>query len=896
VRITINGRTLEAQENQTVLQVARGNGIYIPSLCYHPKTGQAAKCRACVVAIEGMRGLQTSCTIRVREGMSVTTDSPHVLQAQKMVVDLLLSSGRHDCLSCERNGDCELQEAAYFLGIEHAQFAFPVSSTDIDSSSEFVYRDHSKCIACGRCVAGCNTTVVNEVLATAYRGRDTRIICDDDKPMGNSSCVQCGECVQLCPTGAIIDKLRRGLARTWQFEKVETICPYCGVGCRLALHIDRARQRVVRVTGVEDAPANEGMLCVKGRYGFDFLASAERLKTPLIRDKTGAFQPASWADALALIAARVTELRQKHGPDALAGLSSAKVTNEENYLFQKLMRKEMGTNNVDHCARLCHASTVAGLAISFGSGAMTNDFAGIRAADVILVIGSDTTSGHPVIAARIKQAVRLGKTKLIVIDPKRIRLADQATIYARQRCGTDVAVLNGIMHLIVKNGWHKADFVAQRCEGFEALKEELEHYTPAEVERISGIPAAQLHEIAALFGQAPAASVFYSMGITQHTTGVDNVMSIANLQMLCGNLGRPGTGVNALRGQNNVQGSCDMGALPNVFPAYQKVGDPAVQEKFEKAWGAKLPAKPGLTVTEIIDAALGGTIRGLYIMGENPILSDPDQQHVEKALANLEFLVVQDIFMTETARYAHVVLPAAAFAEKEGTFTNTERRVQLLAKALPPPGEALADWEILQNVARALGATDWNYRCAEDIFTEVRGLTPSYAGMTYERLGRAGLHWPCPSVDHPGTPVLHRDRFTRGLGLMKPIRFKEPAELPDSDYPLVMTTGRLLYQFHTGTMTRKTEGLDRLGGPSVMVSHGDADPLGIRSGDPVEVTTRRGQIRIQAFVTDQIGKGTVFIPFHFGEAPANRLTIGAVDPVAKIPEFKVCAARIAKAM
>jgi formate dehydrogenase major subunit len=525
---------------------------------------------------------------------------------------------------------------------------------------------------------------------------------------------------------------------------------------------------------------------------------------------------------------------------------------------------------------------------------MTNDIAGIKDADVVLIIGSDTSAAHPVIASKIKQAIRFGKTKLIVIDPKKIAMADYAVIYAAQRCGSDVAVLNGLMHLMIKNGWYDQEYVAERCEGFEDLKAEVAKYPPAHVEALSGIPAALLERIAHLFGTAKTASVFYAMGITQHTTGVDNVWSVANLQMLAGNIGKPGGGVNPLRGQSNVQGACDVGGLPNVFPAYQKVGDAAVQAKFEKAWGSKLSDKIGLTVTTMIEAAEAGKLKALYIMGENPMISDPDLTHAEHALHKLDFLVVQDIFMTETAALADVVLPAAAFAEKDGTITNTERRVQRLQKALDAPGEAKPDWWIIQEIARAMGASDWNYRHAEDIQNELITVMPSYGGITYDRLQRQGLQWPCPTKEHPGTPVLHIGKFARGKGLFKAIPFQEPAELPDNEYPLIMTTGRVLQQFHTGTMTRKTAGLDKLAGPLVMISVEDAEALGIANNEKVQVATRRGAIETTAFVTRRIGKGTIYLPFHYAEAPANRLTNSAYDPGAKIPEYKVCAARVAK--
>jgi len=895
MKILINGKTYEAAPGQTVLQVARDNGIYVPSLCYHAKIGPAGKCRVCVVEVEGMRGLQTSCNLPVKDGMKVRTDTEDVKAHQRLIVDLLLSSGKHDCLSCEQNGMCELQDAAYYLGIERPSFDLAPKTVDYDESSEMVYVDRSKCIQCGRCVEGCNNTVVNEVINFSERGFETRIAFDDNLPLGDSTCVQCGECVQLCPVGALLDKNAMGKGRAWEFDRVTTVCPYCGVGCQLELHIDRKRNEIVRVTGVEDAEANKGMLCIKGRYGYDFVNDETRLTTPLIKDSNGVFQEASWDEAIKLVASKFKEIKEKHGSDSIAGLCSAKVTNEENYTFQKFMRREIGTNNVDHCARLCHSSTVAGLAASFGSGAMTNDINDIRKADVILVTGSDTTAAHPVISARIKKAVRDGKSKLIVIDPKKIRLADYAEIYASHRPGSDVAVLNGIMQIILKNGWEDREYVSNRCENFDAFKEEImkDKYSPENVEKLSGIPAETLKEIAEMFAKAKTGSVFYSMGITQHTTGTDNVKSVANLQMLCGNLGIPGGGVNPLRGQCNVQGACDMGGLPNVYPGYQKVTDPKVKEKFEKIYGRPMSDKIGLTVTDVIDTAYDGKLKALYIMGENPFLSDPDQHHVAKALGNIEFMVVQDIFLTETAEFADVVLPASSFAEKEGHFTNTERRVQRLNIALPAPGEAKDDWEITQLIANTMGS-DWNYRTVKEITEEINLTTPSYAGITWDRIGLNGLQWPCPTTEHPGTPYLHKDKFARGLGLFHEIEFKEPAELPDEEYPLILTTGRILEQFHTGTMSRKSKGLNNIGKPSVMISVFDAEKLGISNSEPVEVSTRRGSIEIPAFVTKKMRAGTIYVPFHFVEAPANRLTINAVDPVAKIPEYKVCAAKITK--
>ncbi len=895
MKIYINGKPYEALPGETALQVAKKNGIYIPSLCYHAKTGPAGKCRSCIVEVEGMNGLQTSCNLPVKEGLSIVCDSENVKAHQRMIVDLLLSSGKHDCLSCEQNGNCELQDAAYYLGIERPSYNLAPETVDVDISSEMIKVDRSKCIQCGRCIEACNNTVTNEVITFAERGFDTKIAFDGDLPMGESSCVQCGECVQICPVGCLIDKNAIGMGRPWELDKVATVCPYCGVGCRIELHIDRKTNKIVRVTGIEDAPANKGMLCIKGRYGMDFVSSDERLTTPLIKDENGKFQEATWEEAISLVAQKFLEIKEKYGNEAIAGLCSAKVSNEDNYAFQKLIRRDIGNNNVDHCARLCHSSTVAGLAATFGSGAMTNDIKDINKANVILVTGSDTTAAHPVISARIKQAVRQGKSKLIVIDPKKIRLADYAEIYVAHKPGTDVAVLNGLMHIILKNGWEAKEYIENRCEGFEEFKAEVSKdiYSPENVEKISGIPAAELVRIAEMFAHADTGSVFYSMGITQHTTGTDNVKSVANLQMLCGNLGKPGGGVNPLRGQSNVQGACDMGGLPNVFPAYQKVGDPAVQAKFENLWGKPLSAKVGITITEMLEAAYKGDVRSLYIMGENPYLSDPDQHHVIECLKKTEFLVVQDIFLTETAELAHVVLPAKSFAEKTGHITNTERRVQRMNVAIEAPGQAKDDWEIVQLIANAMGS-DWNYNSVKDITIEINAAMPSYAGITWDRVGDQGLQWPCPTVEHPGTPYLHKDRFARGLGLFMAIPYIGPVENTDKDYPLIMTTGRVLEQFHTGTMSRKSQGLNNIAQPLVMISVADAEELGISNSEMVKVSTRRGEIETKAFVTKKIQQGVIYIPFHYVEAPANRLTINAVDPVAKIPAFKVCAAKVTK--
>ena len=811
------------------------------------------------------------------------------------------------CLECgcQANTDCQLRDFAteYEVADTHVSQE-GCQKFAVDDSSEFIVFDANRCISCGQCVDACNEQAVHGVLSFMKSEDGTSASRPECRPgfehgfsMGDSNCVQCGRCVQVCPTGALVDSRDKSQGRIEILKPVDTICTYCGVGCKLTMFVDEAQNKIRYVQGVKDSPVNQGMLCVKGRFGFDFVSSKERLTTPLIR-KNGELQPASWEDAITLVAAKFNAIKTNHGGNALAGFSSAKTTNEDNFAFQKFIRRELETNNVDHCARLCHASTVTGLEASIGSGAMTNDIPSIKHSEMIFIIGSDTTSAHPIIASHIKQAIRHGKARLIVADPKRIDIADHAQLYVAHRPGTDVMLMNGIMQQIIKNGWHDQAYIRDRTDGFDALAAEVmsDSYAPDKVELITGVKAQDVIKMAEMIGTADRTAVYYSMGITQHTTGHDNVRSVANLQMLCGNIGIEGGGINPLRGQSNVQGACDMGALPNSFPGYQKVYDPEVQEKFAKAWNkSNLPKDAGLTLTEIIDAACHGEVKGLYVMGENPVLSDPNQAHVIDALEQLDFLVVQDIFLTETAQYADVVLPSCSFAEKSGHFTNTERRVQRISPAVKPPGEAKEDWLIIQDIANAMGS-DWAYQSVEDITKEITQLTPQYAGIHWHRVGKDGLQWPCPDDASPGTRIMHTEQFTRGKGEMIAVPFRYAAELPDDEYPLILTTGRLLEQFHTGTMTRKTKGLDNLAGPRAMISVADAERLGVTNGEMLTVTTRRGSIDTPAFVTKRMQEGVVFVPFHFAESPANRLTTTATDPHAKIPEFKVAAVKIEKAL
>ena len=676
-------------------------------------------------------------------------------------------------------------------------------------------------------------------------------------------------------------------------SKKLTTCIYCGCGCGLYLVEDNGT-----ITGAYPSvqhPVSNGALCVKGWNCYEFVNRMDRLTDPLIKEK-GSFRTATWEEAIRLIAQKFEEIKKQSGPDALAFLSSAKTTNEENFLMMKLARAVFKTNNVDHCARLCHSSTVAGLAATFGSGAMTNSIKEFEEADCFLITGSDTTAQHPLLGSRIINSKLERGTKLLVVDPREIELSKYADIYLQQKNGTDVAWINGMMHVIIKEGLQDTAYINERTEGFEELQALVKEYTPEYVESITTVPKEKIVQAARIYATTKKAMIVYSMGITQHTTGVDNVKSLANLAMLTGHVGRWCTGVNPLRGQNNVQGACDLGALPNVFSGYQKVSDPEVRKKFEGAWGVEdLPAHNGLTVTEIISGLGQGKVRGLYVMGENPMLSDPDQNHVRECLEKAEFLVVQDLFLTDTAYFADVVLPGASFAEKDGTFTNTERRCERIRKIIEPKAEAKADWQILCEVAQASGYQGMDYTHPSEIMEEISRVTPIYGGMRYDRLEPNGLQWPCPTSDHPGTVYLHKDKFAKGIGTFMPRPYIEPKEFPDHEFQFILSTGRIYWHWHTRTMTGRTSTLEREAPkPYVELHPQDAEELSIYNGEMVKVTSRRGSINITAQVTDRVAIGSCFIPFHYREAAANVLTINAIDPIAKIPEYKVCAVKVEK--
>lgn len=682
---------------------------------------------------------------------------------------------------------------------------------------------------------------------------------------------------------------------------VRTTCPYCGVGCQMNLHLKN--NMIYRVTAPFDSAPNYGNLCVKGRFGTDFATHPSRLKTPLIRDgERGKFREATWEEALTLVSVRLAEIVRKYGGDSIATYACAKATNEDNYVFQKWVRALMKTNNVDHCARLCHAGSVTGLQLAIGSSAMSNSIAEMENLDTFIVTGSNTTETHPVISLFLKKAVRQNGAKLIVVDPRHIELVDFATLWLRQKPGTDVAVFQAMAHVIVAEKLYNEAFLAQRTEGFESYVETLENCTPEWAEAISGVPAEDIRAAARLYATASRAAFFWGMGISQSVHGTDNALSLTNLALMTGHVGKPGTGLNPLRGQNNVQGCSDSGGLPNVYTAYQRVDDEHVRARFEQAWHTNLSPEPGLTVTEMVDGALMGKIKAMIVMGENPMMSEPNLSHAQHALEALDFMVCIDIFMNETGEMADVILPSVSFAEKDGTFTNSDRRVQRIRKALPPIGQARADWEIICDLAKRMEPLlgidtrgGFDYANPEAIWEEMRRVTPDFFGITYERLEHeGGVHWPCPSLDHPGTPYLFKDTFPRGKGKFWPLEYGTDSELPDDEYPYHLTTGRVLFHWHGGTMTRRSKLEEAFPEPIVEMHADDAHQLDLISGDWAEVSSRRGSVVCRVLVTGRSPVGTLFLPFHFVEAAANLLTLDKIDPRAKIPDFKMAAVQVRK--
>ncbi|MCI0401161.1 MAG: formate dehydrogenase subunit alpha [Gammaproteobacteria bacterium] len=898
---TINGREIHAFSHETILQAAKRAGIAIPYLCYQEGYRPDGNCRACVVEIKGERFLAPACCRKPSEGMEVTSNNERALHSQRMILELLLSDMPEQS-SSPYTLHSELDHWAKQLGIGTPRF--PRRKQPLrDLSNPAIAVNLDACIQCTRCVRACREEQVNDVIGYAFRGTHSKIVFDLDDPMGDSTCVTCGECVQACPTGALMPAKEAGLIEPDKY--INSVCPYCGVGCLLTFNVKN--NRILYIDG-RDGPSNHSRLCVKGRYGFDYVHHPDRLTKPWIRRpgkaKTPAlinpkkisqyFKEASWDEALDFAGSGLRRIRDEQGSQALAGFGSAKGSNEEAYLFQKLVRTGFGTNNVDHCTRLCHASSVVALLETIGSGAVSNQVADVTESEVIMIVGARPTVNHPVAATFIKNAAKSGK-KLIVMDPHRYELARHADYFLQARPDTDVALLNALMHTIIEEDLQNDEYIAKYTEGYEDLKRCVKAYSSEKVAPICGIPAETIKEVARLYACAKASIIFWGMGISQHIHGTDNARCLISLALLTGQIGRPGTGLHPLRGQNNVQGASDLGLIPMVYPDYQPVDDPKVRSKFEAFWGTKLDPHVGLTVVEIMNAIHDGKLHGMYIMGENPAMSDPNLHHARAALAELDHLVVQDIFFTETCGYADVILPASAFPEKTGTFTNTDRRVQLGRKALDPPGDARQDLWIIQEIATRIGL-DWLYSGPSDVFEEMRAATPSIAGITWERLEREdSVTYPCEKEGDPGEPILFEEGFPTksGKGLFVPAEYSSADELPDDSYPFVFITGRLLEHWHTGSMTRHATVLDAIEPePVIYINPGDLDAVGAKPGDEIVLESRRGRISARARVDDGLQSGTVFMAFCFNEAAANLLTNEALDPFGKIPEFKFCAVRV----
>jgi len=911
ITFELDGQQVEAAAGESIWQVAKRVGTDIPHLCYSPEPGYRAdgNCRACMVEVEGERVLAASCKRMPANGMKVKTATERATKARKMVMELLVAD--QPARATSHDPDSKFWHWAEAQGVTESRF--PAAQRWIGDSSHTAMRVNlDACIQCGLCMRGCREIQVNDVIGMAHRGAEAKIVFDFDDPMGESTCVACGECVQACPTGALMPAAYLDEHQTRQVypeKTVQSLCPFCGVGCQVNYHVHDGN--IVYAEGA-NGPANENRLCVKGRFGFDYIHHPHRLTVPLIRlpnvpknlnDQVDPanpfthFREATWEEALDVAANGLKKIRDEVGPKALAGFGSAKGSNEEAYLFQKLVRTGFGSNNVDHCTRLCHASSVAALFEGLASGAVSAPFSAAKDAEVIIVIGANPTVNHPVASSFIKNAAKKG-SKLIIMDPRKQTLSRHAYKHLAFKNGADVAMLNAMINTIITEGLTDDQYIAGYTEGFEELKERIQEFTPEKMAPICGIDAQELREVARLYATAKSSIIFWGMGISQHVHGTDNARCLIALALITGQVGRPGTGLHPLRGQNNVQGASDAGLIPMFLPDYQPVGRTDLREPIEELWHQKLDPERGLTVVEIMDAVHAGKIKGLYIEGENPAMSDPDLNHARGALAMLDHLVVQDLFVTETAFHADVILPASAFAEKVGTFTNTDRRVQMARQVVPPPGEARQDIWIIEQVAKRLGC-DWNYANVGEVFTEMAQTMPSLKNITWERLEREGaVTYPVDSADGPGNEIIFTTGFptANGRGKIVPANVTPPAEVPDDDYPMILSTGRVLEHWHTGSMTRRANVLDTLEPEAVaFLSPKDLRRFNLWPGDSIRLETRRGAVEVKVRSDRDVPENMIFMPFCYAEAAANILTNPALDPFGKIPEFKFCAARISKA-
>jgi formate dehydrogenase alpha subunit len=902
VTIIIDNKTIESPKGANLLKVARDNGINIPGLCYHHKLSPTGACRLCLVKVEGMRGLVASCTLGATEGMVVTAFDEELEETRKFLLDYLL---------CEHNDfydgtyPDELRELMFRYGLDKQENRYfkPVWQKlgfNTDDTSPVLTYDPNKCIKCFRCIKACDEVQGKNVLSFDERGIHSFIIAGAGI-WGESECDGCGECIQLCPTGAIVEKPNREKIQINSIDrKVVTTCPYCGVGCQIELLVQDGK--IVRSNGVEGVSPNDGRLCVKGRFGYEFVHSPERLTKPLIK-RNGKFEEASWDEALDLISIKFNDIKDKYGSDALAGYASAKCTNEDNYLFQKFVRTVFGTNNIDYCTRLCHASTVTAMLKAIGDGAGSNPIEDFETVDCLFVTGNNIIDTHPITATYVKRGAAKGQ-KIIVVDPKWTPLVRYATVWLQPKLGTDVALLNGLIHIIIKNRWINTSFINQRIDGgmeaFAQLKEQTNKYTPEFVEEITSVPQDKLEQAARLYATSSTSMIATGMGLSQQVTGTCNVFSLINMMLITGQVGRERCGINPPRGQNNVQGATDVGCSPANYPGYIPVTNDENRKKVAQVWGVpyeSLSSKPGLTTVEIMQAAYDGKVKGIFIMGENPMISDPNLNHTEEALKRMDFVVVQDIFHTETTPFADVILPASSWAEKNGTFVNSDRRVLMVRKAVECPGEAREDWKIILDLAKRMGKPMADYKNESAIFDELARVTPIMGGLSFERLEKGSIQWPCPTSDHPGTVTLYLDKFNtpNGKGKLFPVDYEPQNERVDNEYPFMLNSGRLLYHYHTSTMTRRTKVLrDFVNEAYVLVHPYDAEKNGFKDGDLVSIKSRRGELQTKIRISDEVLEGELFMPWHFTEAQVNRLTRDELDPYSRIAPFKLSAVKLNK--
>lgn len=889
LELTIDNKIVIATDGATILEAADSAGIDIPRLCHDPRLESYGGCRLCLVEVAGISRPVPSCTTPATEGMEVVSQSERLSRMRKTVIELMLSNHPNDCMVCEADGDCSLQRLAYDYGVDPQRFAGERCTLPLRDDNPFFTFEPQKCISCGLCTRVCNDVVMAGTIAMTGRGFLSMPDTAFSRPRSLDTCEFCGECVAICPTGALIDKKSKGLGRSRDMEKVRTTCTYCGTGCNFLLNV--RDDRVICVTPDLEAPVNKGHLCIKGRYGFDFIHHPERITTPMIKDGNG-HRAASWDEALDLVASRLNALINEFGPEQVGGFSSSRCSNEENYLLAKWVRCAVGSNNVDNCARVCHAPTVAGLAQSLGAGAATNSLEQMEDIDTIFFIGSNTVEAHPIVSLRLKQAMRRG-ANIVVADPRKIWFAERADVWLDLAPGTNIALLNGLVKVILDNGWENKEFIEARTEGLAEMRAKVGEYPLERVEEITGVAADKIVEAARLFSHADKAMVVYGLGVTEHLTGTENAMAIANLALVCGQIGRPSTGIMALRGQNNVQGASDLGPLPATLPGYQPLSDPASREKFSKAWKVDIKEQAGLKSVEMLDRCISGDFKGLYILGEDPAHTDADIHHVRKALENLDFLVVQDIFHTETTRYADVILPGASFAEKDGTFTNGERRVQRIRKAVQPVA-GKADWEVICEIANRMGYP-MEYPSPAEIMEEIASLVPSYGGIRYHRLEKGGLQWPCPTLDHPGTTTLYTDSFARpgGRALFIVLDHVGPGETTDGDYPFTLITGRIREHYNNGSQTTHSIGISTLVPEELVeISPADADRLGISDRGMVQVSSRRGEVQVRAKVTERSQPGNIFMSFHHRTTLTNILTSSHRCRISGTPEYKACAVQV----